>query len=140
MQNPHGVLGTDDPDLRLALELQKQFEAQFESERVDFERARRLQMEDDQLRLQREELLRAADTDKGFSCQLCLEDYSEGNIARVESCGHGTCRSCMRGHINSQLEQRRWPIICAICVAQLDRDDELGGEKYTRMLCYLTDP
>jgi hypothetical protein len=85
-------------------------------------------MKEEQDWLQREELIKATAHDRGFNCGLCLEDYSEGNIARVDVCRHGTCRECMRHHIGAQLEQRRWPIICAICVAEPDQPGELGGE------------
>lgn len=51
-------------------------------------------------------------------------DYS----APIASCGHVLCRTCMKEHVQSQVDQSIWPIRCPNCVADHTRTEENGGE------------
>ncbi|EJD53500.1 hypothetical protein AURDEDRAFT_110336 [Auricularia subglabra TFB-10046 SS5] len=50
-----------------------------------------------------------------FDCGICLETCPYDEVCYMQACKHKLCRECMRGHIVSSLEQRKYPIVCAIC-------------------------
>lgn len=53
--------------------------------------------------------------DSPFDCGICLETCPYDTVCYMQGCKHKLCRECMRGHIVSSLEQRKYPIVCAIC-------------------------
>lgn len=101
-------------------------QAKIEAEQRSWEFAIRLQMEEEKLLTQQSELMRTADA--GFNCQICIEDWSVGMMSRIESCGHAICRDCMTGHIKSELDERRWPVLCSLCRAEPSKNTEPGGK------------
>ncbi|KAF8076176.1 hypothetical protein FPV67DRAFT_1406946 [Lyophyllum atratum] len=52
-----------------------------------------------------------------FKCGICLQEHSEDYVARLPRCLHSFCRYCMRGYIRSKLGERRFPILCPVCIA-----------------------
>ncbi|KAH7320373.1 hypothetical protein B0J17DRAFT_621772 [Rhizoctonia solani] len=59
-----------------------------------------------------------------FECMICMETCPDEDIARIDGCEHSCCRDCMRGHIQSKVEERRYPIPCPLCVAAPDGNHE----------------
>jgi hypothetical protein len=86
---------------------------------VDLEFARRLQAtfnaEDTELQDQMEQLLRTAQ--RRYHCGICLDDFPEDDAVRIESCGHDICRDCVRGHVSTKIDERRFPVLCPVCMA-----------------------
>ncbi|KAF8967727.1 hypothetical protein BDZ97DRAFT_1656009 [Flammula alnicola] len=52
-----------------------------------------------------------------FQCAICLEELQIDHIAQFASCKHSFCRDCLRTHVISTLNQRRYPILCPACSA-----------------------
>jgi len=53
-----------------------------------------------------------------YDCGICFETFPRDNIARFATCEHRYCRSCLRGHVGSTLQERRYPITCPECKAK----------------------
>jgi len=70
-----------------------------------------------------------ADAQRIFDCGVCMDTLPEEFIARVDPCGHPFCRDCVRGYITSQIESRRFPILCPTCTAEPGIDSESIGSK-----------
>ncbi|KAI0302832.1 hypothetical protein B0F90DRAFT_1712460, partial [Multifurca ochricompacta] len=87
--------------------------------------------EDRQLAAERAELAAAAQ--RVFDCGVCMDTLPEEYVARIEPCGHSFCRECVRGFIVSQIESRRFPVLCPSCTAEPRIDSESIG-KVTREL------
>lgn len=51
-------------------------------------------------------------------CAICTEQSSPDDMIIVEGCGHATCKGCLREYIGARLEERVWPILCPICMAE----------------------
>jgi hypothetical protein len=73
--------------------------------------------EDRQLGAERSALKKHAQVES-FDCGICFENLHRENIAQFASCKHRYCRSCLREHVSSTLEQRQYPIICPECKAK----------------------
>ncbi|KZW03820.1 hypothetical protein EXIGLDRAFT_599356 [Exidia glandulosa HHB12029] len=58
-----------------------------------------------------------------FDCGICLESCPIDVVCITEGCGHMICRDCMRGHIVASLEEKKYPIPCAICAADRNNRD-----------------
>ena len=78
---------------------------------------RQFDEEDHLLVAERAELLAAAEQQRVFDCGVCLDTLSEESITRIDPCGHSFCRECIRGFIVSQIESRRFPVLCPTCTA-----------------------
>jgi len=78
---------------------------------------RQFDEEDHVLVAERAELLAAAEQQRVFDCRVCLDTLPEESIARIDPCGHSFCRECIRGFIVSQIESRRFPVLCPTCTA-----------------------
>ncbi|KAG1886487.1 hypothetical protein F4604DRAFT_1646179 [Suillus subluteus] len=90
--------GLDSLNSAAALELQKSFD-----------------VEDLQLRDQMQTL--AASLPHSFSCVICMEEQSVDNSVDLE-CNHSICRTCIRGHICSKVEEHRFPVLCPVCMTE----------------------
>lgn len=58
-----------------------------------------------------------------FDCGICLETCAIDEVCVAQGCRHMVCRSCMRGHIISSLEDKKYPIVCAICATDRGNHD-----------------
>ncbi|PPQ72313.1 hypothetical protein CVT26_007270 [Gymnopilus dilepis] len=52
-----------------------------------------------------------------FECQICFESFSCDHVCQFDICKHSFCRDCLKNHIASTLNARRYPIPCPSCVA-----------------------
>ena len=75
--------------------------------------------EDRRLAAERAELVAAAAAEElgVFNCGMCMSRLPEESIARIEPCQHSFCRECVRELIVSQIESRRFPVLCPTCSA-----------------------
>ncbi|KIJ14058.1 hypothetical protein PAXINDRAFT_13174, partial [Paxillus involutus ATCC 200175] len=87
-----------DPDLEFARSLQANFDAE------DIER-----------QYQTDQLLRTAQ--RRYHCGICLDDFPEDDAVHIDSCGHDICRDCARGHVCTKIDERRFPVLCPVCMA-----------------------
>jgi len=85
--------------------------------------------EDYLLATEHAELLAAAEQQRVFDCGVCLDTLPEESIARIEPCEHSFCRECVRGLIASQIESRRFPVLCPTCMAEPEnnRPESIGS-------------
>lgn len=90
--------GLDSLSSAAAFELQQSFDA-----------------EDLQLRYQMQTL--AASLPHNFSCLICMEDQPVDNSVDLK-CNHSICRTCIRGHICSKIEEHRFPVLCPVCMTE----------------------
>ena len=119
---PHSATRYDDATDAHALQ------AKLDSERASYDLARQLQAQEDAMFLEHRRLIREAARVEVFDCVICMETYREDFSAPVRSCGHVLCRTCMREHVKSQVDQAIWPVPCPMCVADHSRTAEHGGE------------
>lgn len=89
---------------------------------------RQFDEEDRLLAAERAELA-AAGQQRAFDCGVCMDTLPEDSIARIEPCGHPFCRECVRGFIVSQIEARRFPVLCPTCSAERskNRPESIGS-------------
>jgi len=78
---------------------------------------RQFDEEDRRLAAERAELVAAAEKQCVFNCGMCMGTLPEESIARIDPCGHSFCRECVRELIVSQIESRRFPVLCPTCTA-----------------------
>ncbi|KAH7310392.1 hypothetical protein B0J17DRAFT_585986, partial [Rhizoctonia solani] len=78
------------------------------------------QFDDETIQLSLTEALARSMEQPQFECRICMETCSDEDIAWVDGCEHSCCRDCMRGNIQSKIEERRYPIPCPFCVAGPD--------------------
>ncbi|CAE6491322.1 unnamed protein product [Rhizoctonia solani] len=99
--------------------LARQRTASEEEEARSLEVAFRLQQQfdDETIQLSLAEALARSMEQPQFECRICMETCSDEDIAWVDGCEHSCCRECMRGDIQSKIEERRYPIPCPLCVA-----------------------
>lgn len=101
-----------------------------------FEAAQLLQLEFDRenesLLHQREDL--AGLEQMFFDCGICLEQHPVDDIARVDSCAHSFCRSCIRQYVQAELKEHHYPIFCPTCKC-LTRQSEPCGECLLHSAC-----
>jgi hypothetical protein len=94
---------------------------------------RRFDEEDRLLAAERAELVAVAEQDAEqqgvFDCGACMDRFPEESVARIEPCGHPYCRECVRGLIVSQIESRRFPVLCPTCLARpgKSRPESIGS-------------
>ena len=81
------------------------------------------------LATERADLLAAAEQQRVFDCGVCLDTFPEESIARIDPCGHSFCRECVRGLIASEIESRRFPVLCPTCTAEPEnnRPESIGS-------------
>ncbi|KDQ11846.1 hypothetical protein BOTBODRAFT_34936 [Botryobasidium botryosum FD-172 SS1] len=56
-----------------------------------------------------------------FECGICFETHPGVSFAKVDPCGHQYCAMCTRTYVASQIEARRYPIVCPTCIADGNR-------------------
>lgn len=66
-----------------------------------------------------------------FDCGICLETCPVDVVCITEGCRHKICRDCMQGHIKASLEEKRYPIPCAICATDRSNRDPSGARRST---------
>ena len=103
-------------------------QAQLDSERASYEFARQLQAQEEAALQEHRRLVQEASKVRLFHCTICIEELSMDFSAPIASCGHIICRTCMKEHVQSQVDQSIWPIRCPMCVADHARTEEHGGE------------
>ena len=119
---PSSTATTDDAANARALQ------AQLDSERASYELARQLQAQEEATLQEHRRLVQEASRVRLFHCYICIEELSMDYAAPITSCGHVICRTCMKEHVQSQVDQSIWPIRCPLCVADHARTKEHGGE------------
>jgi hypothetical protein len=82
-----------------------------------------------QRQIDEEDYLLATEHTDILSCGVCLDTLPEESIARIDPCGHSFCRECVRGLVASQIETRRFPILCPTCTAEPEnnRPESIGS-------------
>ena len=68
--------------------------------------------------------LEAVSTSRSFSCTICMDEHPIDDIVEL-GCNHAICRDCIRGHICSKIEERRFPVVCPVCMTEAN--DQPGG-------------
>lgn len=63
-----------------------------------------------------------------FECSVCFEKFSEEFVAKVSRCDHQFCRDCIRRYVETELEERKYPIFCPLCIV-----DEKGKERSSKL-------
>jgi len=71
----------------------------------------------------------AAAAQRVFDCAVCMDTLPEESIAQIDPCGHPFCRDCIRGLIESQIESRRFPVLCPACTAEPGNNSESIGSR-----------
>jgi len=74
----------------------------------------RFDQEDRRLANERKLLLQS---NQSFECRVCFDTLPEDFIAKINGCGHFFCRDCLRRHVKTTVDDRRYPIACPACVA-----------------------
>jgi len=82
--------------------------------------------EDRLLAAERAELAAAAQN--VFDCGVCMDTLPEDSIARIEPCGHSFCRECVREFVATQIQSRRFPVLCPTCTAGRANNSESIGK------------
>ncbi|OAX43249.1 hypothetical protein K503DRAFT_708950 [Rhizopogon vinicolor AM-OR11-026] len=70
-----------------------------------------------------EDIQLVASTAHSFSCAICMDEQPMDNTVELE-CNHPICRDCIRGHICSKIEERRFPVHCPVCM--MEQNDQPG--------------
>ncbi|KAG8907520.1 hypothetical protein FRC01_007654, partial [Tulasnella sp. 417] len=81
--------------------------------------------EDDTVRAEHFALI--ATLQKTFNCPICMEKCPEDGLAKLVGCEHQYCRDCLRGHIESCLEEKKFPVPCPLCMTDEKRAEEDWG-------------
>ncbi|KAE9393084.1 hypothetical protein BT96DRAFT_924279, partial [Gymnopus androsaceus JB14] len=62
------------------------------------------------------QLALAASAKVTFECGVCMETVIDEDLALVDNCQHQFCRECLQGYVLSKIKDRRFPIVCPICM------------------------
>jgi hypothetical protein len=71
-----------------------------------------------------------------YDCAVCLETFPVYSSVQLSGCEHRFCKDCLRGHVESFLENGRFPIQCPVCL--LDRDITDPGSEFKFSACFLS--
>ena len=91
-----------------------------------------LQFDEEDRMLAAERAGLAAAAQRVFDCGVCMDTLPEESIARIDPCGHSFCRECVRSLVVSQIESRRFPVLCPTCTADRRTGTEETGSKSNR--------
>lgn len=58
-----------------------------------------------------------------FICEVCFENFTVSQVARMPDCEHGFCRDCLRGYVKAKLGEGQYPIHCPVCSADKARTE-----------------
>ncbi|KAG8982681.1 hypothetical protein FRB90_006627 [Tulasnella sp. 427] len=127
-------------DLQLARKLQLEEDAEREAAEAqekanavlhDAHMALKLQNEwDGEDQIMREERFRLlAMSEKTFDCPICMEKCLEDGLGKFEDCEHKFCRECIKDHIESCLDDRKFPVPCPLCMTDEKREDKDCGSE-----------
>ena len=58
-----------------------------------------------------------------FICEVCFENFTVSQVARMPDCEHSFCRDCLRSYVKSKLGERQYPILCPVCSADKTRTE-----------------
>ena len=58
-----------------------------------------------------------------FICEVCFDNFTVSQVARMPDCEHGFCRDCLRSHVKSKLGEGQYPILCPVCSADKTRKE-----------------
>lgn len=97
-----------DPNMKLALQLQATFDS-----------------ENDFLLQQKHDLMQTVQ--RQYHCGVCLDDFPEDDVVRIDACGHEICRDCARGHVCTKIGEHRFPVLCPVCMAD-HKNQKPGSE------------
>lgn len=91
--------------------------------------ARKLQQEWDDANdtVREEHYALMATLQKAFTCPVCMEKCPEDSLAKFVGCEHQYCRECLKGHIESCLEDKKFPVPCPLCMTDEKREDKDCG-------------
>ncbi|QRV98824.1 Zinc finger, C3HC4 type (RING finger) protein [Ceratobasidium sp. AG-Ba] len=104
-----GRVDQEDADLQRSLEVALALQQQFDDESIAFSR---------------DQTLAQAYERPKFDCNICMDSFTDEAIALVEGCDHSCCRECMRSHVQSKIDERRYPITCPFCVVGTDEKSQ----------------
>jgi hypothetical protein len=83
--------------------------------------------------------LAATTQQPAFDCGVCMDTFLEESITRIQPCGHPFCKDCIRSHVTSQMETRRFPVLCPTCMAEPGSKSKAIGSRYRCVGRSLTD-
>lgn len=58
-----------------------------------------------------------------FICEVCFENFTVSQVARMPDCEHSFCRDCLRSYVKAKLVEGRYPIPCPVCSADKTRTE-----------------
>jgi Ring finger domain len=102
----------------------------------DFAALLQLQFDEEDRLLAAERAELAVAAQRLFDCGVCMDTLPEDTVAHIKPCGHPFCRDCVRGLIVSQIESRRFPVLCPTCTAEPGNNSESIGSMCE--LCWMT--
>lgn len=78
------------------------------------------------IQLWRETVILQQQQSMTYKCHICLEEprLDSGRAIRLPKCNHIMCRECLRMNVQSDLDQRRYPIRCPDCIAEQKSSDD----------------
>ncbi|KAF9232512.1 hypothetical protein BU15DRAFT_54908 [Melanogaster broomeanus] len=50
-------------------------------------------------------------------CGICFDDFPEEGTVCIETCRHDLCMGCARGLVSAKIYERRFPVLCPLCMA-----------------------
>ncbi|KAH7904028.1 hypothetical protein BJ138DRAFT_1131141 [Hygrophoropsis aurantiaca] len=100
----------DSSDFILAQEMQLELQG---GDELAIHMQREFDKEDSHLRAQKDDL--ANISQNLFECGICFDEQPEGDVIRLEPCGHPFCRTCAKDYVASKLDEHRFPILCPTC-------------------------
>lgn len=72
------------------------------------------------VRLWRETVILQQQQSMTYTCHICLDEprLDSGRAIRLSPCNHIMCRECLRNGVQSDLDERKYPLRCPDCTAE----------------------
>jgi Ring finger domain len=70
-----------------------------------------------------------------FECAVCLDSVPVTSGVQLHGCEHRFCKDCLKGHVQTSLDNGRYPIECPVCL--LDRSVPDPGSEWPSSFCVL---